>query len=90
MENNTIPFIVWEAEKVREERERKRRFIFEIVMFVAFVLSNMYWIHRENSFEDVVETTVIETIQDSADGGMNYIGRIINDAETSCEDNQDY
>ena len=90
MENNTIPFIVWEAEKAREERERKRRFIFEIIMFVAFVLSNMYWIHRENSFEDVVETTVIETIQDSADGGMNYIGRIINDAETRCEDNQNH
>ena len=90
MEDNTIPFIVWEAEKAREERERKRRFVFEIIMFVAFVLSNMYWIHRENSFEDVVETTVIETIQDSADGGMNYIGRIINDAETSCEDNQNH
>lgn len=88
MENNAIPYIVWEAEKAREERKDKRWLIIWLVTFCAFVISNMYWVHRENSFEDVVETTVIETIQDSAEGGMNYIGRIINDAETSSEDNQ--
>lgn len=89
MENkDSIPFIVWESSETRHERREKRWFVLCIILFLSFVLSNMYWIYRENSYEDVVETTIIETMQDSADGGLNYIGRIINDAETDNQDNE--
>ncbi len=41
-----------------------------ILLIVLLVATNLYWIHYENQFEDVVTVT-----QETPDGNNNYIGR---------------
>ncbi len=40
-----------------------------ILLIVFLVATNLYWIHYENQFEDVVTVT-----QETPDGNNNYIG----------------
>jgi len=64
----TIPFYVHEGEINRLERINKRFFVLLIIVFLALVGTNAYWIWYESQFEDVVVT------QENADGYNNYIG----------------
>ena len=64
----TIPFYVHEGEINRLERINKRFFVLLLVVFLALVGTNAYWIWYECQFEDVVVT------QENADGYNNYIG----------------
>lgn len=64
----TIPFYVHEGEINRLERFNKRLFALLLVVFLALVGTNSYWIWYESQFEDVVVT------QENADGYNNYIG----------------
>ena len=61
-----------EDTKIRLERSNKRLFILCLIMFLAFVGSNAYWIYTENQYEDV-STTVTQELNSS--GG----NAIIND-----------
>lgn len=65
-----IPYIVHEAALERQERTIKRLWVLCIIMFVAFVLSNIAWIVYENQFEDVVTTIS----QENDNGDNNFIG----------------
>ena len=65
----TIPFYAHEGEVTRLERINKRLWIAMLVVFAAFVLSNLAWIIYENQFEDVAYT--YEVRQDSGEGGNN-------------------
>lgn len=79
MENKapeTIPYIVHESHVARLERTIKRLWILCIIIFLALVGTNAYWIWFEAQFED--QEIVQEVLQDSNDGGTNtYRGNII-------------
>lgn len=64
-----IPFYAHEGEVTRLERINKRLWIAVLVVFAAFVLSNLAWIIYESQFEDV--SYAYEVQQDSGDGGTN-------------------
>ena len=63
---NYVPYLVHEGVMVRLERSNKRLWILCIIMFVALVFSNCYWVWYESQWEDVVTT---ESYESSADGG---------------------
>ena len=59
---------VFEAQMARLERTIKRLFILCLVLIAVAVCTNIFWIHYEMQFEDIVVT------QENADGYNNYIG----------------
>lgn len=67
--NEKVDYIVFESALARLERQNKRLFILCLVIFLAFVTSNMAWAVYENQFEDVVTVT-----QDTPNGNNNYVG----------------
>ena len=67
---DNIPYIVHEAALERQEKTIKRLWVLCIIMFVAFVLSNVAWLVYESQFEDVVTTIS----QENDNGDNNYIG----------------
>lgn len=71
MEEKMIPYFSHEGDMARMERANKRLWILLIIIFLAFVGSNMAWIVYENQFQDVV--TSIEAEQEAEDGGNNYV-----------------
>lgn len=69
-----IPYYVHESEMNRLDQSHKRIekwiIILATIIFIAFVTTNVWWIHYENSFVD--EVTVM---QDTPNGNNNYVGR---------------
>ena len=61
-----IPYYAHEGEVTRLERINKRLWIAVLIVFAAFVISNLAWIIYENQFEDIVTT---ETYTSDATGG---------------------
>lgn len=72
MDEKMIPYFSHEGDMARMERTNKRLFILLIIMIVAFVLSNAYWIYRESQFQVIEEKTEIEAKQDGS--AINIIG----------------
>lgn len=73
MENKapeTIPYIVHESHVARLERTIKRLWILCIIIFLALVGTNAYWIWYEQQFVDEVVTVE----QENESGYNNYIG----------------
>jgi len=94
MENKapeTIPYLVHESHVARLERTIKRLWILCIIIFLALIGTNAYWIWYESQWEDQVVTQEIK--QDSGEGGtVNYNGLMIGvgDGETDHKaDSQD-
>lgn len=56
-----VPYIVHEGAMARQERTIKRLYIVILVMFIAFVLSNAFWIIRETQFEDISVSQDVDT-----------------------------
>lgn len=79
MENktpDTIDYFTHEGMMARMERTIRRLWILCIIIFLALVGTNAYWIWYEAQFED--HEIVQEVLQDSNDGGTNtYRGNII-------------
>lgn len=72
MDNNLlVPYLVHEAEMTRQERTIRRLFILCLVIFIAFVGSNLAWIIYESQFE-VLETTTQQEITQESESGDNY------------------
>lgn len=66
-----VPYIVYEGEMARQERQTKRLIVMLIIMLVLFFASNMAWLYVWNQYEYVDEAVTV----DSDDGGnANYIG----------------
>lgn len=66
-----VPYIVYEGEMARQERQTKRLIVMLIIMLVLFFASNMAWLYVWNQYEYVDEDVTV----DSQDGGnANYIG----------------
>lgn len=56
-----IPYFVHEGEMARAERTNKRLWIALIVIFLAFVLTNVGWIVYESQFETVAVSQEVDT-----------------------------
>lgn len=79
--NEKVDYIIFESALARLERQNKRLFILCLVIFLAFVASNMAWAVYENQFEDTTIT------QENADGINNYVG---NDGDITNYGKADY
>lgn len=66
-----IPYIVYEAEMTRLERNFKRLWVVVIILISLLVTTNLCWLAYESQFETVEST---EITQENADGYNNYIG----------------
>ena len=53
----TVSYYDHQEQLAREERHTNRWRIFAIILFVAFVVSNVFWIYRETQYEDVITVT---------------------------------
>lgn len=69
-----VPYIVYEGEMARQERQIKRLIIMLALMLVLFFASNMAWLYVWNQYEYVeeTETTTIDAKQDGE--GVNIVG----------------
>ena len=67
-----VPYIVYEGEMARQERNVKRLVVMLAVMLVLFFASNMAWLYVWNQYEYVDETTTIDAQQDGE--GVNIVG----------------
>ena len=66
-----IPYIVYEAEMTRSERNFKRLWVVVIILISLLVATNLCWLAYESQFETVECTEITE---ENADGYNNYIG----------------
>lgn len=70
----SIPYYVHESDMNRLDQSHKRIekwiMIFAFIIFIAFVVTNAWWIHRESEYEDVTTTIMQET---SSEGGGDAI-----------------
>lgn len=67
-----IPYIVYEAEMTRSERNFKRLWVVVIILISLLVTTNLCWLAYESQFETVEQTT--EVTQENSDGYNNYVG----------------
>ena len=66
-----IPYIVYEAEMTRSERNFKRLWVVVIILISLLVATNLCWLAYESQFE-TVESTEINAEQDGS--GVNIVG----------------
>lgn len=59
-----VPYIVYEGEMARQERNIKRLVVMLAVMLVLFFASNMAWLYVWNQYEYVDDVTTIKATQD--------------------------
>lgn len=67
-----IPYIVYEAEMTRSERNFKRLWVIVIILISLLVATNLCWLAYESQFETVEQTT--EVTQENSSGYNNYVG----------------
>lgn len=66
-----IPYIVYETEMTRSERNFKRLWVVVIILISLLVTTNLCWLAYESQFE-TVESTEINAEQDGS--GINIVG----------------
>lgn len=66
MEDNKIPYIVFEGEQARNERHFKRLWIVIILLIVLLVGSNGLWIWYEAQWTNTVVTQDVDTSEGNA------------------------
>ena len=84
--NKKIDYIVYESALARMERANKRLFILFILVFMAFISTNVGWIYYEGRFEDSL------TVSQDVDTGhapayVNGTGSITINGESTSDDN---
>lgn len=84
-EREPIPYIVHEGMMARMERQLKRTFIFAVVIFVLFVLTNAGWIWYESQYM-TIESTQTVTQETGGDGDNNYVGIGDSNGEAGSQD----
>ena len=68
-----VPFVAYELEMARSERNIKRLWIALIVAVALMFASNMAWLYSWMQYDYTSEEIIVE--QDAQDGGnANYIG----------------
>lgn len=81
MDERMIPYFSHEGDMARMERANKRLWIVILVLIIAFVSSNVYWIWRENQYEDIVVEQEVDTGQ--GDATVTGVGDIYGTSETN-------
>ena len=79
MENKapeTIPYLVHESHVARLERTIKRLWILCIIIFIALIGTNAYWIWYESQFEEEVITQEMTQDVDTGDGDATVNGAV--------------
>lgn len=73
-DQNTIPFVAFEASEQRHERKERSFFIIILVLIGMLVLSNLAWLVYNSQFEEVAisEDVLVEA---DGDGVASYIGQ---------------
>lgn len=66
--NINVDYLIFESTLARMERINKRLFILCVIVFLAFMGSNIAWLCYESQYED----TVITAEQDG--NGINIVG----------------
>ena len=70
--DKNIPYIAFESELARQERQTKRLWIICIILIACLVLTNVGWIIYESQFETITTTQNVE--QDAENGNNSFIG----------------
>lgn len=84
MENNNVPYIVYESAIAREERQQKRLVIVIVILVFLLFMTNAVWLYFWNQYDYVEESVDV----DSDHGIANYIGNdgdITNGKDISSE-----
>lgn len=79
----SIPYVVYESQQERSDKQQKRLFILCIILIAALIASNLGWVIYESQFETVEEdTSVIRVNQDADEGGnRSFIGDCYGEAD---------
>ena len=72
MEDNKVPYIVYESEASRHERTVKRLLIALLLTIVLMVGTNLAWLYVFNQYDITSETVTIDNEGDAE--GSNLIG----------------
>lgn len=72
----SIPYVVYESQQERSDKQQKRLFILCIILIAALIASNLGWVIYESQFETVEEdTSIVKVNQDAEEGGnRSFIG----------------
>jgi len=70
MDDNFVPFKVYESSQARSDRRFRYMFVLIVIMVIAFICSNIGWIIYESRYTE--EVTTIESTQDGS--GVNIVG----------------
>ena len=70
--DKSVPFIVYEAEQARHERDKRRWFIVVLVLILLLFGTNAAWIAYESQYVD--ETITQDVWQDAENGENRFIG----------------
>lgn len=69
MQIDSVPYTVYEASQARADRRFRLMWILVLVIFIAFVASNIGWMMYESQYEEVITVA-----QENESGYNNYIG----------------
>ena len=76
MDDNKVPYTVYEAAQARSDRRFKLMWILIIIMFLSFVCTNVGWIIYESQFQDEVTETYDATTDSGGTAIANGNGEI--------------
>lgn len=86
MDNNNVPYIVFEGEQARHERTVKRLVIALLVSIVLLFVSNIAWLIFFNQFD--YESDMV-TVNSQEEGNASYMGGdgVIDNGRSNSKDN---
>lgn len=86
MEDNKVPYIVFEGEQARHERTVKRLVLALLVSIALLFLSNVAWLWFFNQFD--YESDMV-TVNSQEDGNASYMGGdgVIDNGRSNSKDN---
>lgn len=87
MDEKQIPYIAYEAEQARSERNIKRLIIALIISVILIFASNALWLYAWCQYDYSSEKTTSVVDVDGKQGNANYIGNNgdINNGKNSSE-----
>lgn len=74
MENNNVPYIVYEGAQAKNERTVKRLVIALVVAVALIFASNMAWLHAWSSYDYAGTETKTTEVYSQDGAGTNIIG----------------
>ena len=86
MEDNKVPYIVFEGEQARHERTVKRLVLALLVSIALLFLSNVAWLWFFNQFD--YESDMV-TVNSQEEGNASYMGGdgVIDNGRSNSKDN---